>query len=443
MNNLLPKKEELFPINDETKTFSDTPFQLDWSLLDFKSKLQIANDLVRQTMMYSEYPDPITDFETLIGDSYTACNVSIEYLRDLGLGNNYRIVLALGKPYENDDATSTHFILLIDDGDTTYQFDATPTVGYKCGKVEKITDKFYQDYVSLSFETKELYESLRSYSYLLSIKNCDEKDKLEIINVIADAKKYPELKGMIDKVSSQLLINDLNNKIVIRNDNVEKEKLFKLMREWYEELRSLIKEDKNLVRQIELTQLLESVSGNKEPYLLYDRNVYPLSNLTPRFYYENNLNVVMVKPSAYIFGWEDDIKNRFLKDGYEAIAPYDPKFDKCTNYGLTKMKLFHSHGYKYIREMKGPSEMFLIKRSVDEIDSIKKKLRKELKEDALKKDKVIWFDGHPILWNPICLNFAHTSDNPSEASMNYAIGYPEYQVMTRFMYPNLVLERKK
>ena len=444
MNSLLPKRDELVPITGDRNTFNDTPFQVDFDLLDFKTKLQIVNDLVRQTMMYSDHPNLLNDRETLIGDSYTACNVSKDYLQSLGLGCNYKVVLAIGKPFENEKATSTHCILLVDDDKgITYQFDATPLVGYKCGKVDVIDKRFYQEYVSLNGEVQELYELLRKYNYLLSTKKFDNKTIEDIIVLVNYCKKYDCLDGMIDKVNSQLLVNNISDRIILGTENVDKEKLFKLVREWYEELRTLIKEDRDLVRQIELTQLLESTSNSREPSLVFEGREYPLSRLTPRFYYDNDLNVVMIKPSAYIFGWEDDVKNRFLKEGIEPIASYDPGFDVPTSYGIEKMKLFHSHGYKYIREMQGPSEMFLLRRSAEEIGDIKKDLRRELKREALKKDEVIWFDGKPIFWNPMCLNFTHTSDNPSEASMNYSVCYPEYQVMTRFMYPNLVLERKK
>lgn len=444
MNNLLPKKEELLPINGERNTFNDTPFQIEWELLDFKNKLQIVNDLVRQTMMYSDYPNPLNDKETLIGDSYTACNVSIEYLNYLGVGSNYRVVLALGKPYEKDNASSIHCILLIDDDrGKTYQFDATPLVGYKYGKVDTIDKKFYQEYVLVTKELKELFELLRKYSYLLSSKKFDNKDIDTLLNLINYAKKYDALKGIIDKVNSQLFINNIGDRIILNTDPINKEKLFKLLKVWYEELRTLIKEERDLARQLELTQLLESTRSSREPCLIFEGTKYPMSRLTPRFYYDNGLNVVMIKPSAYIFGWEDDVKGRFIEEGFEPIGGYDPGFYEKTGYGIEKMKLFHSHGYKYIREMQGPSEMFLIRRPAEEIGIIKKDLRTELKEEALRKNEVIWFDGKPICWNPMCLNFAHTSDNPSEASMNYSVGHPEYQVMTRFMYPNLVLERKK
>ena len=61
---------------------------------------------------------------------------------------------------------------------------------------------------------------------------------------------------------------------------------------------------------------------------------------------------------------------------------YDPHFYEKTSYGIEKMKLFHAHGYKYIREMQGPTDMFLIRRPSEEIGTIKKDLIRELKEKA-------------------------------------------------------------
>ena len=65
-------------------------------------------------------------------------------------------------------------------------------------------------------------------------------------------------------------------------------------------------------------------------------------------------------------------------------------------------------------------------------------------KQRVKTNEVMWFDNKLINWNPICLNFAHSSDDPCEACMGYTSLYPEYQVMTRFMYPNpLIIEEEK
>ena len=46
MNKLLPKIEELKPINDSRLTFSETPLTKDFNLLDFKNKITICTVLL-------------------------------------------------------------------------------------------------------------------------------------------------------------------------------------------------------------------------------------------------------------------------------------------------------------------------------------------------------------------------------------------------------------
>lgn len=76
---------------------------------------------------------------------------------------------------------------------------------------------------------------------------------------------------------------------------------------------------------------------------------------------------------------------------------------------------------------------------------IKKELRNSLTNEFDNK-LIKWYDGKDILWNSKMFNLVHTTDNPCEAALHFLAGYPEYQVMTRFMYPNpkiLKLEREK
>ena len=68
MNKLLPKIEDLVPILDDTKTFYDSPLKNNFESLNFEKQLQVVNDLVRQTMIFSECPNPNNDIETLLGD---------------------------------------------------------------------------------------------------------------------------------------------------------------------------------------------------------------------------------------------------------------------------------------------------------------------------------------------------------------------------------------
>ena len=52
---------------------------------------------------------------------------------------------------------------------------------------------------------------------------------------------------------------------------------------------------------------------------------------------------------------------------------------------------------------------------------------------------IVWSDGKLILWHPYVTNYIHSADNPSESCLHYLINYPEHQLMTRYMYPNLKL----
>ena len=65
----------------------------------------------------------------------------------------------------------------------------------------------------------------------------------------------------------------------------------------------------------------------------------------------------------------------------------------------------------------------------------KRALRKELGKNIVNHN-VMWYDRKEIVWDPIITNLVHTTDDACEASMHYLSAYPEYQLMTRFMYPN-------
>ena len=93
MIELLPNKIELSPIINDWETFYDSNFNDDFDNLDFKSKLQILVDIVRQTIMYNEYPNPLDEEQKLIGDSYSACKILVNYLHKMNIGYNYRIIL--------------------------------------------------------------------------------------------------------------------------------------------------------------------------------------------------------------------------------------------------------------------------------------------------------------------------------------------------------------
>ena len=222
--------------------------------------------------------------------------------------------------------------------------------------------------------------------------------------------------------------------------------MLKQVRLWSEELKELVSSDKNYVRQIELSQcitnILNFVHGTPEKKCILKTKEYKMSHLSPRLFLEEGLNLVFIKPSAYIFGWENVVKQSFLEEKYDAIGEYSKALGERTDLGLKPMHLFHPHGHKYERAMTGPTNIFLVERKAEEILKIKREIRKKLKQQ-LKDNEVIWFDGDVIEWNPISLNFAHTSDDPCEACMGYTSAYPQYQLMTRFMCPNPLLAKEE
>lgn len=139
MNKLLPMLRELKPISGNRDAFGETVFTKEFANLNFEEKLQVACDIVRQTMLTNYIPNPENDTETMIGDSYTACNVLKSYLILNNLGKKHYVVFAKSNIYETEEITTTHFIVLVYDyNNCCFQVDPSPCVGYKCGKAEKL-----------------------------------------------------------------------------------------------------------------------------------------------------------------------------------------------------------------------------------------------------------------------------------------------------------------
>lgn len=115
MNKLLPKINELKPITDKNSTFYECGFNTDFYNLPFEGKLKIINDIIRQTILNKYISDPDTDTENLVGNCHTASRASLEYLKSLKIGKNYRYVFCKKKPFEPEDITTKHAALLVDD----------------------------------------------------------------------------------------------------------------------------------------------------------------------------------------------------------------------------------------------------------------------------------------------------------------------------------------
>lgn len=57
---------------------------------------------------------------------------------------------------------------------------------------------------------------------------------------------------------------------------------------------------------------------------------------------------------------------------------------------------------------------------------------------------VDWFNGEKVLWDTnLNTNLVYTTDDSIEACIHLLLWYPEYQLFTRFNYPNPVLRKEK
>lgn len=486
MNKLLPKKEELIPISKGTSTFYDCGFNVEFDKLPFINKLQIINDLVRQTILPKICCDIDHEKDTLVGNCHTASLISIEYLKELGIGKNHRYVLARRKKYEPVDITTKHAIVLVDDDyGNTYEFDATPYVGYGYGKVKlKDDEPLYEEYIELDENKLKILYELRKFLYEQENKSLTN-EKIEYYLKVFEAASKIEIFNGFTSYCYKLLFNyplpdlnrdDLKRQSIILNPyntlnpdttylQRKKEMVLMQIEKWLQELEileldaELMQKNKtmtlnshdreiyqfNLKRQLELAQWIvqemKLLDSSYEHSLLFKDTEIKFSHLTPRFYYENGLNVVIIKASAYHLGVRGTIREKILDKGNGAIGEYFANLSAPTSdTGLVPILYSHALGDEYKRSMNGRADVFLINETAESLYDKKKKLREELGKNIYYRN-VIWLDGESIIWHPFVTNLIHSTDNPSEAALHYLMAYPEHQVMTRFMYPNPKLEK--
>ncbi|NMA50682.1 MAG: hypothetical protein GX951_02405 [Mollicutes bacterium] len=166
-----------------------------------------------------------------------------------------------------------------------------------------------------------------------------------------------------------------------------------------------------------------------------------LSFINPRFLYEKGLSTIMIKTSAFFLGYQDVIRNSYLKE-YKYTGEYSVNLSLPTiQTGIHPMLFSHPLGEECIRSLSGESRVILLQASPNAIYEQKKYLREHLCGNMWNKE-VIWLDGKSIKWDPFVTNLIHGTDNSSEAALHYLIGNSEHQNMTRFMYPNPKLNYK-
>ena len=326
MNKLLPSIEELKPITDTTSMFYSCGFNNPFNELPFQKKLEVINDIVRQTIYTNSRPNPTNHTKTLIGNCHTAAMVSIEYLKYLNIGKNHRYALARIKPYEPEDSLTKHVIVLLEDEfNNTYQFDATPYVGYKYGSVCKLSDyQFYEEYSIIDNEIQYYLDKIKELMY---------DDKLGLIkfsniqyynSILYECLRYKELNGYTSHCAKILIKYQTSNEkqlemsSIIRLDpyskysddleskmKLKRELLYKQIKNWKEELLDLKRSNINHKRQLELLQMIVQelcfIDSKYEKRIIKNDKEYHLSHLTPRFFYENNIGNNFIDESIMCF----------------------------------------------------------------------------------------------------------------------------------------------
>lgn len=467
MNKLLPLKSMLVPVTNSNSTFYECGFNTDFDKLSFIKKLEVVNDIIKQTILVDSIPHPTKDVETLIGDCHTAAKSSIEYLKYLGIGKNHKYVMCIQRDYDPENITSRHAaVLLEDDNGKQYLFDATPFVGYKFGTVTPLEhEKVYERYYEIKGERELLLNDLRKILYMHKTNQIKNENILKYIEIIDNASKDIALKGYASNCYEMLLAHT-NDKLTIERlekssaevnpysrtnidyelkkeirNNLRKQKI----EQWKQELKDIPRTKENTKKILEISQNIHQESKMFDENCEYWINLYGekirASTINPRFLLEKNLSLVMIKPSAYRLGVSATIREGYLSEYKSFVYEASCNVAKNTITGLAPMIYSHTLGNQNIRSMDGKSNMMLLEGFPQDLSKIKKELRAVLGKNIVNKD-VLWFDGEKILWHPFVTNLVHTTDNSSETSLHLMFNHPEHQQMTRFMYPNPALEKE-
>lgn len=464
--NLLPNKEELIPITNEKSTFYECGFNVAFEKLSFEKQLQALCDVVRQSIMPNTIPNPDNDIKEMNGNCHTASKLFKSYLEELHLGKNIRYVFARKRNFDPDDITTIHSVVLVDSEDNhIFQVDATPFCGYKYGYVTDITHRsVYEEYYLINEEMEKYLYELKKIIFTDSINKFDITKVRKYLKIFDECAQYPILNAYVAnamKVVAKYLDNSFDienmkkNILILKPYSKSNQKkivyqlklLNKQVEIWKEELRDLQSSNVEIKRQLELainiTQEMKMFDKSYERYANINGNFVRLSFINPRFLYENELNTVMIKPSAYFISKADEIKNGYITKCGDPIGEYIIDLSQPTDQLHIKPMLFsHPCGEKYIRPMTGTSNVMLFNSDAKTINDLKRKFRNNLCNDLWYKE-IKWIDGNNIYWHPFYTNLVHGADNYSESSLHYLIGFPEHQSMTRFMYPNPKLIKVK
>ena len=457
MNSLLPKIDDLEPIVDSRQTFSETPFIRDFYKLDDDEKLQILADIVRQTMIYEKNPNPLIEKELLIGDDYTSSRVFMDYLKSLNLFKEVQLVIVSNK--KNIDINNfygCHFSVLINGiNNKTYLVDTTPDIGYGFGEVNDLSSRdLYNKYIVLDSDIIFVIDTIRNDMYDISRDIYSDKqiDNYKIIkkfflNEVFDGLllKYYNCvnKSNFDKLKTIARI-DFNDRInCIKSIHLQNElNKMKVIQSWYETLQNMTRENSNLKEQQRVAQYICSESKLSRTIEI-NGNLIKLNHITPRLLWEHGYNVVVIKSSAYLMGIQASCEDFVISKRKNIINSYMCNMGEKNMFGLRPMAYFHPHGLKYEFQMNGPNKVILVSENAKELNVKKHYIRNNMTR-VIQNHFVNWFNGEKVLWDTnLNTNLVHTTDDSIEACIHLLSGYPEYQLFTRFNYPNPVLRKEK
>ena len=185
----------------------------------------------------------------------------------------------------------------------------------------------------------EIFKNYKKYFY----KNCFNGLLL----------KYGECINNSDFEKLQIVFNrefgnKFNNLKILNLENNEYKN--KTLLKWKEQLKFLLEYSKDNKTQQTIAQVIIGEQENSLTVDFFGRKI-KLSNLTPRFFWENGFNVVLIKPSSYLVGVSASTIEHMIPNKTNIITSYDTNLGISSILGLKPMSYFHPHGMKYQKQM--------------------------------------------------------------------------------------------
>lgn len=434
---LLPKLNEITPIVDKKNIFYECEFNTSFDNLSFQKQLQVLCDIVRQSIYPNGIPNPDNDILEMNGNCYTASYCFLNYIKKLHIGVNARCVLARKRKFDPDEITTIHVVVLVNSEDGhVYQVDPTPFAGYKYGSVEDVTYKgIYDEYCAIDDTINNYLYIFRKIIYDDYVKKFNTEQIEEYIKLCHVVDEYPILKGYVAivlKIILKYLDNEYEKSKIIKWINLIKpyskynidnlnDLKYRLKIEtdaWMEELRSLQENNYNAKRQSELA--IAIVQENKwlnhsyERFVKIDGQQVRISSINPRFLYEKKQKALLINTSIYS----------------QPYSPIAAVFRNSTfNYTINLSSSTEQLGLK---------PLLFVQTSIDNYPNA----------GSCDIASVLYDENYINLIEEyysglLCTDFIDFANNYCESSLYSLIGYPEHQVMTKFMYPNRKLFDKR